>query len=75
MDWCIRKKLDGVITDDPKKYIQFRDAWDERKPALKWSWKVVMMYVKMNVFAMMFGLIFWRRYGFGLKFEGGAKKA
>lgn len=73
MDWCVRKGLDGVITDDPKKYIAFRDGWEEGSTPLKWSWKTVMMYVRINVFAMMFGLIFWRRYGFGLKFEAPSK--
>ncbi|KAF2838317.1 tubulin-domain-containing protein [Patellaria atrata CBS 101060] len=32
MKWCIKKNLDGVITDDPKKFIDVRDDWEEREP-------------------------------------------
>ena len=30
MKWCIRRKLDGVITDDPKLFLQVRDNFDEQ---------------------------------------------
>jgi phosphatidylglycerol phospholipase C len=29
MEWCIRRKLDGVITDDPKKFLEVCDQFDE----------------------------------------------
>jgi glycerophosphoryl diester phosphodiesterase len=31
MEWCIRRKLDGVITDDPKLFLQVCDEFDEDK--------------------------------------------
>ncbi|KFY64419.1 hypothetical protein V497_01705 [Pseudogymnoascus sp. VKM F-4516 (FW-969)] len=32
MKWCINKGVDGVITDDPKKYLEIADGHDEKKP-------------------------------------------
>jgi glycerophosphoryl diester phosphodiesterase len=69
-DWSIRKGIDGVITDDPRKFIEFRDSWDVKKPKVQWTPKLLMTYVQINLFAWVFGWIFWRRYGFGLVREG-----
>lgn len=71
MDWCIRQGVDGVITDDPAKFIAFRDKWDAKKE-LKWSVGVLMGYVKMNLFMVVFAWLFWLRHGFGLVVEGKA---
>ncbi|KFY25912.1 hypothetical protein V493_04376 [Pseudogymnoascus sp. VKM F-4281 (FW-2241)] len=32
MKWCISKGVDGVITDDPKKYLEVADGYDEKEP-------------------------------------------
>lgn len=66
MDWCIRRGLDGVITDEPKKYLDYRDAFDPASPVPKWDWATVMNFVRINVFAWLFGLLFWKRHGFKL---------
>lgn len=29
MEWCIRRKLDGVITDDPRMYLEVCEKFDE----------------------------------------------
>lgn len=55
MRWCIRKELDGVVTDDPKKFNQICDEWeDEKKQPAKqtlrqwlstiWVWILIMVY-------------------------------
>lgn len=31
MEWCIRRGLDGVITDDPAKFVDVCDKYDETK--------------------------------------------
>ncbi|KAK0247918.1 hypothetical protein LTR59_009334 [Friedmanniomyces endolithicus] len=31
MEWCIRRKLDGVITDDPEKFLRVCERFDERE--------------------------------------------
>lgn len=33
MEWCIRKQLDGVITDDPKKFLEVCERFDEKSKA------------------------------------------
>jgi len=33
MEWCIRRGLDGVITDDPAKYRDVCAKFDEKKRA------------------------------------------
>ena len=41
MEWCIRRKLDGVITDDPKLYLEVRNNFKEedREPWLAFGVK------------------------------------
>lgn len=31
MTWCIRRQLDGVITDDPPKFLSICENWDDGK--------------------------------------------
>ena len=65
MDWCIRKGLDGVITDDPRKYLDVCDKFaEELIPA--WPPMLVLNFIRINIFAFIFGILFWQRYGFGL---------
>jgi phosphatidylglycerol phospholipase C len=41
MQWCIRRKLDGVITDDPKKYLEICAQFNEStvEPTLPIGWR------------------------------------
>lgn len=65
MDWCIRQELDGVITDDPAKFLDVCERYQEDdKPA--WPLKVVIGLFQINIFALIFAVIFWKRHGFGL---------
>ncbi|RMY70519.1 hypothetical protein D0863_05732 [Hortaea werneckii] len=32
MEWCIRRKLNGVMTDDPPKFLKVCERFDEREP-------------------------------------------
>lgn len=36
MKWSIRKQVDGVITDDPKKYLEVCKHYNGEKPRMKW---------------------------------------
>lgn len=40
MQWCIQKELDGVITDNPKRFKEICDGWEDKKeqPA-KQTWR------------------------------------
>ena len=66
MDWCIRQELDGVITDDPVKFMNVCEQFQENeKPS--WPVKVVIGLIQINIFALLFSVIFWKRHGYGLK--------
>ena len=63
MDWCIRKGLDGVITDDPEKFLNVCDNFKE-DVVPPWPSKVLAFYVWVNFIATVFSLIFFKRHGF-----------
>ena len=65
MDWCIRKGFDGVITDDPKAFLDVcEDFQEDVKPS--WPPLLVLNFMRINFFVVIFGLLFWKRHGFGL---------
>jgi len=37
MKWSIRKQVDGVITDDPKKYLEVCKNYRDEKVRMKWG--------------------------------------
>jgi len=62
MKWSIRKEVDGVITDDPKKYLEVCDLYQGEKIHLPLRlWGTV---IWMNMLAAIFSLLFRYRYGF-----------
>jgi phosphatidylglycerol phospholipase C len=62
MKWSIRKEVDGVITDDPKKYLEVVEKYQGEKihlPLRSWGpliWKTML--------AAVFSLVFRYRHGF-----------
>jgi phosphatidylglycerol phospholipase C len=44
MEWCIRRQLDGVITDDPAKFLSVCDSFDETK-AEPWMALTLLAYL------------------------------
>ena len=60
MEWCIRRQLDGVITDDPEKLLRVCAEFDEyeKVPRLEISWKgyadVVRIWIWVSVAAVIF---------------------
>lgn len=62
MKWSIRKQVDGVITDDPKKYLDVCKSYDGRRVSIPFKlWPPVIM---VNVLATIFGFMFRYKYGF-----------
>ena len=63
MKWSIRKEVDGVITDDPKKYLEVcKETHNDETlhlPLQEWG-----SLVYMNILAAFFSLLFRYRYGF-----------
>lgn len=63
MKWSIRQEVDGVITDDPKKYLEVCKSYNkgEKLRHSQESWKAIFW---MHMRALVFGLSF--RYKHGL---------
>jgi len=64
MDWCLRRDgVDGVISDDPKKFLDLCDRWDPGARPERWPLKMRLNCARINLFAWLFGLLFWIRHG------------
>ena len=63
MRWSISKELDGVITDDPKRFLEVCDEWEQGKREINISWGQWMMIAWINFLVLVFGTIFWWKYG------------
>ncbi len=66
LDWCIRRKLDGVVTDDPKKFLELQDQFAESKQPPAWSATQIPNLLRINIIIWIFTFIFGRKHGFGL---------
>lgn len=61
MKWSIHKQIDGVITDDPKKYLEVCAAYDGKKVRLPLqAWVTVLCF---NILGAVFSVLFQRKYG------------
>ena len=63
MRWSISKGLDGVITDDPKKFLEVCDDWERGKREISFPLKSWVMIMWVNIMVMVFGSIFWWKHG------------
>ena len=63
MRWSIDKELDGVITDDPKRFLEVCDEWEQGKREINISWGQWIMIAWINLLVLLFGTIFWWKYG------------
>lgn len=63
MRWSIGKSLDGVITDDPKKFLEVCDDWERGHRKVVITWRQWMMILWINLMVLIFGLVFWWKYG------------
>lgn len=63
MRWSISKKLDGVITDDPKRFLEVCDDWEHGRRKVNITWSQWMGILWINFMVLIFGAIFWWKYG------------
>lgn len=64
MRWSIDRKVDGVITDDPKKFMEVCERWDKGDRKLgKMTWDQLFSVVWINLVILIFGGIFRARAG------------
>ena len=62
MKWSIRKQVDGVITDDPKKYLDVCKKYKGEKPRMKW--KQLGLTIVYQTLAVPMSLILRLKFGF-----------
>lgn len=68
MRWSISKGVDGVITDDPKRFLEVCDAWEKGDRKLgSMTWLQLALAVWFNFMIMVFGAIFRWSFGGGRK--------
>ena len=62
MKWSIRKEVDGVITDDPKKYLEVCKDYDGKVVRMNWrTFGLILFYQTM---ALPAGLLLRLRHGY-----------
>ncbi|KAL8747575.1 MAG: hypothetical protein Q9190_000559 [Brigantiaea leucoxantha] len=63
MRWSIKNEADGVITDNPKKFLEVCKDWEQGKRDIvidRGGWVTI---VWLNAMVIIFSVIFWWRYG------------
>ena len=63
MRWSIKKGVDGVITDDPNKFLKLLDAYDD-SDEINITWLTMIDILRINFFVALFSVMFHYRYGF-----------
>lgn len=63
MKWCIKNGMDGVLTDDPTKFLEVCEDWERGKRDFQISWGQWLMILWINSMVLLFGAIFWWKHG------------
>lgn len=73
MRWCIKHELDGVITDDPKRYLEVCDDWEQGKRQINIGRKEFLLILWLHMMVIIFGVVFRWKYPFrkSIAFKGG----
>ena len=58
MRWSIKHELDGVITDDPRKFLEVCDQWEQGKREVNINCHQFLQIVWLHVMVVLFGIIF-----------------
>ncbi|KAL8967550.1 MAG: hypothetical protein Q9183_002866 [Haloplaca sp. 2 TL-2023] len=63
MRWSIKHGADGVITDNPKRFLEVCDEWEHGKKDVHFDRKQWFFVIWLNSMIMVFRCIFFWRYG------------
>ena len=63
MRWTIREGLDGVCTDNPKRFLEVCDEWEQGYQVVNISRKEWMMIAWIQLMICIFATIFWWKHG------------
>jgi hypothetical protein len=67
MRWCIRKKLTGVITDDPELYLKIREEQNHKSAWELLTLRMLFDFIAINALVTLgTGLFIWR---FGIRVD------
>lgn len=71
MRWSIKNGLDGVITDDPKSFLEVCDQWEQGKRKIYIQPKDFLLVLWLNLMVALFGRLFQWKYPFkaGLSYK------
>ncbi|KAL8783039.1 MAG: hypothetical protein Q9213_004936 [Squamulea squamosa] len=61
--WSIKHGADGVITDDPKRFLEVCEEWEHGKREIHFARKQWRQIIWINFMIILFGCIFWWRFG------------
>ncbi|KAI9654279.1 MAG: hypothetical protein M1831_005444 [Alyxoria varia] len=73
MDWCVKNKLEGVVTDDIPSFLSFCETYNE-EASHQWPRKLLLWLLYFNFWIFIFGIAFRQRYGSCIK-TGATSKA
>ena len=74
IDWCIRRGLDGILTDNVPQALEMCERYNQER-RYRWSLKTLLGFVHLNIWIYLFGVVFRRRYGTSIhKRSSGEKK-
>jgi phosphatidylglycerol phospholipase C len=69
MKWSIKKGVDGVITDDPQKFLDVCKDYDDDIPIRGIKMRELPSLIWINLLILVFGFLFRLRYGFRIDLE------
>lgn len=62
MRWSIKHGADGVITDNPKRFLEVCDEWEHGKRDIHFSRAQWYSIIWINFMVILFGGVFWYRF-------------
>ncbi|KAL9015409.1 MAG: hypothetical protein Q9185_007189 [Variospora sp. 1 TL-2023] len=63
MRWSIKHEADGVITDDPKRFLEVCDEWEEGRRGIHFDRSQWMAILYFNFMIVLFHMIFFWKFG------------
>ena len=62
MDWCIRRGLDGIVTDNVPEFLEMCETFQEERK-YRWPVKLLLGFTYYNIWVYLFSAAFRGRYG------------
>lgn len=66
MRWCVRRGLDGVVTDDPAAYLRVCRGWEAERDKWDWTARTLVAVLRANVLCALLGMLFRLKFGVGM---------